>query len=409
MRGKILGRDARYALVGLPSAIATILVLPVLLVGLLSVVLGGLGLLVLPRLVLGLCRWAELHRRRAARVLGESVEPRRAVLPSGVAAQWRWLAREPAVRRALRWVPRFVGTGLPLGLLGLLCFGGLAGTAVVVPLWPLLPEGEASLLGLPAEGWGSALLLGAVQFALLAALARWVLPPFIRWQARDCLAALAPSAEERLAERVGELTESRAGVVDAHGAELRRIERDLHDGAQARLVAIAMRLGVAREELPDDSGALARLLREAQEGAEEAMVELRQVIRSMYPPILADRGLAGALASVASGAPVPTRLDLAELGRVPAAVEAAAYFVVTESLTNVAKHSGAERAEVRLARTADRLRVTVEDNGRGGVDEGRGSGVVGIRRRVAALDGTVEVRSPVGGPTVLRVELPCGS
>ncbi|RMI38289.1 sensor histidine kinase [Streptomyces triticirhizae] len=409
MRWTNLGREALYTLVGLVSAIATLLVFPLLAVGFLSTVVGGLGLWLLPWLVLGLVRWAEAHRRRAAAVLGEPDVPRRATLPSGVGARWRWLASDPEVRRALRWAPRFLGGALPLGLFGLLCVGGLLGTVVVVALWPLLPEGEAGLLALPVESWGAALLQGGAQFALLAALTRWVLPPFTRWQARDSLAALTPTAEERLAERVDELTESRAGVLDAHGAELRRIERDLHDGTQARLVAIALRLGVAREELPADSGTLGRLLAEAHEGAEEAMTELRGVIRSMYPPILADRGLQGALTSVAAGAAVRTELELGELGRLPAAVEAAAYFVVTESLTNVAKHSGSDRARVRLTRNGDRLLTEIADGGVGGVDESRGSGVVGIRRRVAALDGTVTVDSPVGGPTVVRAELPCGS
>ncbi|WP_228079099.1 sensor histidine kinase [Streptomyces profundus] len=415
MRWNKISRHVGYALLTLPSALASMLLLPLAVVGLLSVAVGGLGLPLVPRMALALRWWTEAHRRSAAQERDETVTARPAALPTGLRAQWRWLLDDPGLRRDLRWIPRFVGTGLLLGLFGLLCAGGLLGTVAVVAGWPLLPDDERTMLGVPVDHWLAALGLGLAQFALLALLTWGVLPGFARWQARDTLAALEPSAEERLAERVGELTETRADVLDAHGAELRRIERDLHDGTQARLVSIAMRLGVARDELPDDTGALATLLREAQEGTEEAMTELRGVIRSMYPPILADRGLAGALTSMVAGSAVPTELDLTGLRdegpdrRLPAAVEAAAYFVVTETLTNVAKHSGAGQARVTLARSGPRLTVEVWDDGRGGVDESLGSGVIGIRRRVAALDGTVTVTSPTGGPTVVGAELPCGS
>jgi signal transduction histidine kinase len=151
-----------------------------------------------------------------------------------------------------------------------------------------------------------------------------------------------------------------------------------------------------------------KLLREAHEGTEEAMTELREVIRTVYPPILADRGLAGALATVASRGGVPTRVDIGDLGRIPAAVEAVAYFAVTETLTNVAKHSHATGAGVRVHRTGDRLSVTVSDDGVGGADETVGTGLDGIRRRARALDGTMMVTSPAGGPTEVTVEVPCG-
>jgi signal transduction histidine kinase len=150
------------------------------------------------------------------------------------------------------------------------------------------------------------------------------------------------------------------------------------------------------------------LVREAREGAEQAMGELRDVIRTMYPPILADRGLSGALAALGARCPVPVSVEVGELGRIPAAVEAAAYFVVAEALTNVAKHSQATTASVRVAWDGA-LMILVADNGFGGVDESRGTGVLGMRRRVAALDGTLTVDSPSGGPTVISVEVPCAS
>ncbi|MBE1565253.1 sensor histidine kinase [Nonomuraea africana] len=403
-------RGSRYLLIGLPTALATMLVLPLLMVGAISTALG-VGLMLFPRIMAGLRLWGEWHRRRAAAVLGVSVAPRHATLPKGVRAQWRQLLDDGENRRDVRWVLWHIATGLPAGLAALCCVGLTVGAVVAASLWWLFPADEplSLLVGIPVTSWGSALPMGALQLALGVALTWWAVPRLARWDARACLAALEPSAEDQLAERVGVLTESRAGVLDAHGAELRRIERDLHDGTQARLVAIAMRLGVAREALPDDSGALAKLLQEAHEGTEEAMTELRDVIRTMYPPILADRGLEGALASLTAGSAIPAELDLGELGRLPAAVEAAAYFIVAETLTNAAKHSGATRVTVRMSRRGGRLLIEVTDDGLGGADESRGTGLVGIRRRVAALDGTVLVASPVGGPTAVTVELPCAS
>ncbi|MGV9313677.1 histidine kinase [Streptomyces sp. NPDC003691] len=230
-------------------------------------------------------------------------------------------------------------------------------------------------------------------------------------------ALLEPSPEAhrnaRLAQRVVQLTETRAGAVAAHGAELRRIERDLHDGAQARLVALSMRVGMARRAYDSNPELARKLLDDAQDQAEEALAELRHVVRGIHPPILTDRGLVGAVHALASGSGLVVTVDVDGLdahgagARAPAAVEAAAYFVVAEALTNAAKHSGSATAAVRLARVPRGLAVSVRDEGRGGADEAGGSGLAGIRRRVAALDGTVEVTSPAGGPTVIEVELPC--
>jgi signal transduction histidine kinase len=174
-------------------------------------------------------------------------------------------------------------------------------------------------------------------------------------------------------------------------------------------VGIAMRLGLAEQQLQKDPHAVAALLAEAREGAEGAMTELRDVLRSMYPPILADRGLDGALSAVAARCSVRTELDVGELGVVPAPVEAATYFVVAESLTNVVKHSGAESAQVTVRREGPLLVAEISDDGRGGVDEALGTGVAGMRRRLEALDGRITVTSPAGGPTRILVECPCGS
>ncbi|WP_218042575.1 sensor histidine kinase [Embleya hyalina] len=226
---------------------------------------------------------------------------------------------------------------------------------------------------------------------------------------RDLVCLRTPNRGPVVAARTARVSPSRADVLDAHGAELRRIERDLHDGAQAGLVAVAMRLGVARDLLGAQHPVVAELLREALEGAEEVMTELRDVVRAGYPPILADRGLAGAVDAVAARTGVTTDVRLGELGRLPAAVEAAAYFVVAETLANTTKYSRARRARVGLTRRDGTLVVEVADDGVGGADERNGTGIVGIRRRVAALDGRVAITSPIGGPTVVTVELPCAS
>jgi signal transduction histidine kinase len=352
----------------------------------------GLPLLCYPALAR---RWARWHRDRAGRLLGDAV-------PAGAAR----------TRRSLLWLPVNAVTGVVAGLAALLCVGNLAVAAVATPLWWVFSRADPPRLfvDIPVTGWRTALTLGPLQILLLTAVAYLGLAPLARAHARICLAVLGPSAAERLADRVAVLDRTRADVLDAHGAELRRIERDLHDGTQARLVAIAMRLAVARDALAGNPPGqfVDDLLREAHEGTEEAMTELRTVIRNVYPPILADRGLAGALTAVTARSAVPARLEAGDLGRVPAAVEAVVYFAVAEALTNAAKHSHATAAAVRVIHTEDRLSVMITDDGIGGADHRRGTGLAGIRRRVLALDGTVGVDSPAGGPTRITVELPCG-
>ena len=382
-------RGGVYLLGSLATGIATVLALP---------------LLVHPTLAR---LWADWHRDRAGRLLGQPVAPRPAPR-AGLRRRWA----EPAARRDLLWLPVNAATGAAFGLAALLCAGNALVAALAMPLWWAFGQDDRLrlFLEIPVTGWTAALTLGPLQILVLAWVAYLGFPPLARAHARTCLAVLAPSAAE-LADRVAVLTRTRADVLDAHGAELRRIERDLHDGTQARLVATAMRLAVARQALsdnPGNRGFVDELLREAHEGIEEAMVELRDVIRNVYPPILADRGLAGALTAVAARSAVRTRLAVGDLGRVPAAVEAVVYFAVAEALTNVAQHSHATAAEVRASRTNDRLSVVISDNGTGGADDRLGTGLTGIRRRVLALDGTVEVDSPAGGPTTITLELPCG-
>jgi signal transduction histidine kinase len=217
---------------------------------------------------------------------------------------------------------------------------------------------------------------------------------------------LGPTQQE-LVERVDELTRTRRGALDVQAAELRRIERDLHDGAQARLVSLSMLVGRAEEQL-EDRPEVAALVRRAREEASAAIGELRDLARGIAPPVLADRGLNAAVQALGVRAPMPVTVEVPDERRPPPVVETAAYFVVAEALTNVAKHAGGAPAKVVVSRTPRRLVVEVSDEGPGGANPA-GGGLTGLRHRVEAIDGTLKVTSPAGGPTTIRAELPCAS
>jgi signal transduction histidine kinase len=212
----------------------------------------------------------------------------------------------------------------------------------------------------------------------------------------------------QLQARIGELERSRARVVDSAEAERRRIERDLHDGAQQRLVALAMDLGRARARFADDPDAARAIIDQAHAEAKEALVELRNLVRGVHPPVLSDRGLDAALSGLAALSPVPVAVRVRVASRPSASTEAIAYFVVAEALTNVAKHARATRAQVFVERHGDTLGVVIRDDGIGGADPA-GQGLSGLADRVAGVDGRLTVDSPAGGGTVINVELPCGS
>jgi signal transduction histidine kinase len=207
--------------------------------------------------------------------------------------------------------------------------------------------------------------------------------------------------------RIRRLEETRAGAVDVQESELRRIERDLHDGAQARLVALGMSLGRAEQALEEDPDAVRRLLAEARQGAGEALAELRDLARGIRPPILTDRGLEPAIAALTARTPMPVTLSVdLDPARYESAVETAAYFTVAEALANAIKHANAERIDIRINGRPGFLVAEVIDDGEGGADPS-GPGLVGLRQRAEALDGRLRVRSPAGGPTTVTVELPC--
>jgi len=219
---------------------------------------------------------------------------------------------------------------------------------------------------------------------------------------------LSSPREAELTRRIDTLESTRAGAVDEQDSELRRIERDLHDGAQARLVALGMSLGMAEHTLAEDPERAGELLAEARVGAEQALKELRDLARGIHPPVLSDRGLEAAINALASSTPIPVSVSVSLPGRLPPVVESAAYFVVAEALANAGKYANANRVEIGVRQTGDRVDVEISDDGKGGADP-EGGGLTGLRRRVEALDGHLTIVSPAGGPTTIRAELPCGS
>jgi signal transduction histidine kinase len=348
------------------------------------VTVAVVGAALLPETILLIRRMAGAKRSMVAAWTGREIPEAYLPVTGSIKERLRTSVRDPATYVDLRW------------MLAYYVYGALG--CLALPLWPA---------GLLVDGvWCGLLGRRPVVLPLISRLADLD----AAWSA----VLLRPSPRSRLAERVAQLTQTRAGAIAAHSAELRRIERDLHDGAQARLVALSMRIGLVKRAYDSDPASVRKLLDEAQDQAEEALAELRHVVRGIHPPILTDRGLAGAVRALAASSGLDVTVwadDLDDGPRAPVAVEAAAYFVVAEGLTNAAKHSGSDRAEVRLTRTPRSLLVVVRDEGRGGAEIGGndagGSGLSGMRRRVAALDGTFAVTSPAGGPTVIEAELPC--
>lgn len=280
--------------------------------------------------------------------------------------------------------------------------------SLTCPLWWwALPPGVAvSPGGYPVDSWPAALLTPLVGLVYLGLFA-FCVPRLATGHAMLARRVLLGTDSVRLRSRIEEVTALRQTALEAHGLELRRIERDLHDGTQNRLVAVRMHLGLIERTLAEDPEHARRLVVVAKDAAEDALRELRGVVRSIYPPILADQGLAMAVTSLASRSAVPCSVDVRGLPRLPIAVETVVYFTVTEALTNIAKHSGAARADVTVREHGGEVTVEVTDDGQGGADEHGGSGLSGIRQRVAAFEGRTRISSPPGGPTTIEVRLPC--
>jgi signal transduction histidine kinase len=379
--GGLLGIAAGAVLLGLLLFGAALSLVVIGLAGFLAAALSGIVV-------------ARIERRRLRMVDDVRLcDPHRPLLRPGLRGWVKARLREPATWREL---------GYTMLMTTALCWLD----AMVVGLWGW---SVSALLCGPLYIHDSSLSLTLTGSVFGAVLGIVLLYPMSAWAAARAAitqAVLGPRME--MDAELTEVARSRARLVDAFEVERRRIERDLHDGAQQRLLALSMQLGLARLELPDDSPAAQPVTR-AHELAKEALAELRELIRGVHPKILADRGLHAALREVADRAPLPVDVDAALPARLPGAVEACAYFVVVEALANVAKHAEASRVRVVASVAGNRLTVQVRDDGRGGADPSRGSGLSGLADRVAAAGGTVALASPVGGPTVVHVELPCGS
>jgi signal transduction histidine kinase len=414
-------RPTLHALTGLAAGVGVGAVLGGLVVIWLAAVwslvdwpVGGWGLAVLyaavalagPALLLwGVRGFGALQRARFRAVLGVEIPPP----PRGAAGSW-------ALRPVRAW--RAPATWRQLGYHLLALVGGTVGGLLVAACWSAPLLAVAWFAGLLGDGPG---VLGGLTAALLSLAMLLAAPWVARGVARADEAAarvlLGPSRGEELAVRVASLARSRAEVVAATDAERRRIERDLHDGTQRRLVSLAMHLGMARASLTDVPEEVRQVIEQAHDEATEALAELRQLVRGLHPAVLDDRGLDAALSGIAANAPLPVRLRVDVADRCSPSIEAVAYFVVSEALTNVAKHADAGSAEVTVVRAGDRLRIVVSDDGRGGATlddggaagDGAGTGLRGLAQRAAAVDGTMTVDSPPGGPTAITVELPCGS
>ena len=368
-------------------------------------------------LMVGSRGFAHVERSRASALLGlELMDP---VAPLQAPSWWRRLLER--ARSGARWKEvGYLLLLLPLGLLDLVLVvaawcGSLA--LLALPLYvSALPEGSAKFWLFDVASGGDAWLVSLVGLGGVLLFAPWVTVVLGRLDAVTCSWFLGPDERALQEARVVAAESGRVAAVGSAEAERRRIERDLHDGAQQRLVSLAMELGATREHFDeeDKEEVRARVVH-AHEEAKAALHEIRDLVRGIHPVILEDRGLDAALSAVVARAPIPVSLEVDVDPRPPAEVESAAYFVVSEALTNVARHSGATNAAVSLVRAGEHLIVEVRDNGEGGADDGGngvasgngGTGIAGLRERAASLGGSINLDSPPGGPTILRAVLPC--
>ena len=408
--------ERRIALVGWSAVLllASVGAFGLLTLWAVAVLLIPLGIGIPLTLVLTtIVRWfTDLHRTWASNRLDEPIE--RPYRPTPTGNHLQRLRREladPATWRDIAWL-------ITDSLVGWFTAGlsfVLAGIGFVYLIYPLLvaltpdevfrtPFGPGWYLNSVAESF-ALVPFGAAIMLLGYLLAR----PTAVLNAQVIRSLLGPTEPARLRARVDALATSRAETVDAQAGELRRIERDLHDGAQARLASLGMSLGLAERLMEADPQAARQLLAEARESTNSALAELRELVRGIHPPVLADRGLDGAIRALALVNPTPTTVDLELPGRLPAPVESAAYFAVAECLANAIKHAEAQTITIAVgySEAGQVLNILMRDDGCGGASLDGGTGLRGIARRLAAFDGTLRIDSPLGGPTEIRMSLPC--
>jgi signal transduction histidine kinase len=294
-----------------------------------------------------------------------------------------------------------------LAAAGLLVLGAYGW--VIAVFWPVVPGFEYGFSDLHNSPMHALLWGVALEGSILLAAGLWLAPRVMRHHLDGSPDPELAARARQLTQRVQTLTRTRHDAVDTAAAELRRIERDLHDGAQARLVAVGMSLRAAERLFPTSPEAALALVAEARENSSRALTELRDLVRGIYPPVLADRGLGDAIRALALDTPLPTVLDIDLPERVDLPVASAIYFSVAEALANVTKHAGARSVRIVLACAAGMLRAEVTDDGAGGADPACGTGLAGVERRLATFDGILAVSSPPGGPTIVVIEVPCAS
>ena len=391
-------------------------------IALLPFVALGVGLYAVPGLLTAVNLLAVRAQHRSAG-FAHAVMPfdRRRLAGRQSFSELAALVTAPDTKRDLSWLLFHCAVGLLAGALALALPAGAVLYLLLAPWWQLFPADAPLEMTITVTSWPDAFL--AMLLGVLYAVLAWLLLP---WMARrlseGTLGILSPRRYAELSRRIQELSSARASALAAHSAELRRIERELHDGAQNRLVGVVMMLGLAQRAAETDPAAAVPFLGRAQDAASEALAGLRAAVHDIYPPVLDELGLGGAASALTSRSPIPCTLDTAGLERAPAAVESAAYFVLAEALTNAAKHSQAARIDVALRTESggreETLVIEVDDDGRGGArvpdpadgdgaGGGSGTGLAGIARRAAAFGGRLRLTSPAGGPTRLRVELPC--
>ncbi|MFF5099033.1 MULTISPECIES: sensor domain-containing protein [Actinosynnema] len=375
----------------------------------------GIGFVVLPHLTLAV-RWlCDLNRRAATRV-GVPVE--RPYLPPpeqverdivGWMRRCKWILADPATWRDLLWLLLNCAAGAVAVLPAALLYYVGHGLVLASGLWIVFAEdGSPTWYAFFRVGsWGAAVAAVAVAvvvFVVWLTLSPWIVTGY----AHFVRLLLGPTERSRLAHRVLHLAETRSGALDTQAAELRRIERDLHDGVQARLVSLGLQLGVADRHVANNDGEQARqVLREVRASSVQALRELRDLVRGIHPPVLAERGFADAVRALGLASPLAVEVTLDLPGRLPDPVESAVYFSISELLANVLKHSGARRVDIVGGHTGGVFHVVVTDDGRGGAVLTEAGGLGGIRRRLAAFDGILYLDSPPGGPTRTKMEVPC--
>ncbi|MEU7133146.1 sensor domain-containing protein [Streptomyces sp. NPDC046261] len=410
--GARLGRSVLYLACGFPVGLVWSVCGAVLLALGLATALFVVGIPLLAAVLLSGIPLGAVERARLRMFTGTAApSPHTPSAGEGPRAWLRQRLSERATWRELAYAT--VHCALSVGEF-ILVLGSLTLSCALLAA-PLLrrftPDGRVSMAVFQARSDVQAVLLVPCGVVVLA-LTYLALTRYATARARLATHVLTRRHDDTDAaqdERIGQLVRSRARILDAYDAERRRIERDLHDGAQQRLTGLIMTLGLARLELADTDAPARELVDKAAQEARTTLRELRELVHGIYPSTLTDRGLSAALAELAEDAVLPVEADVELPARPPEAVEAATYFVACEALANVTKHSGATEARLSLRRTGTRLVLEVYDNGVGGADAESGTGLLGLADRVAVLGGTVHLSSPAGGPTLVHVEIPCGS